>query len=457
MTDSAIPDLQTWKVTLSYDGTDYRGWQIQPGQPTVQGELQEALGRVTGEAPLPQGSGRTDAGVHALGQVASFELSAPIPAENLLRALNRTLPSTIRILGAKTMPAGFHARHSASAKTYEYRVWIERRECVDICPPFLSRYVYVCPWILDQEALQSAAADFLGEHDFASFAASEPDLSTRSQKSENTDEGADEDCASIHNACSLLLVLASAADRRRSLADLPDPRKWVPASHGAQPGGNHDRGWTPRPRCIPISLRSSLHAPVLQLDPQLLLAASSSTRWNTGSQGRNRMTPSSLRLPGKPPANLRSIMVLFSRSTAFARVTALAAKRQVHAAFAWMHNNPRTIMDWQAKLVAIPAPPFGEEARAAWVADRFIEAGLVDVKTDVIGNVIGMLPAAHLPADSSGHVIVLSAHLDTVFPAETPLNPQVREIDGYRKLECARFVRQRRRSGGYARTGPCPR
>jgi tRNA pseudouridine38-40 synthase len=195
MTDAAIPDLQTWKITLSYDGTDYRGWQIQPAQPTVQGELQEALGRVTGEAPLPQGSGRTDAGVHALGQVASFELSAPIPAENLLRALNRTLPSTIRILGAKTMPAGFHARHSASAKTYEYRVWIERREYVDICPPFLSRYVYVCPWILDQEALQSAAADFLGEHDFASFAASEPDLSTRSQKSENTDKGADEDCA----------------------------------------------------------------------------------------------------------------------------------------------------------------------------------------------------------------------------------------------------------------------
>jgi len=128
-------------------------------------------------------------------------------------------------------------------------------------------------------------------------------------------------------------------------------------------------------------------------------------------------------------------MVLFSRSTAFARVTTLAAKRQVHAAFAWMHNNPRTIMDWQAKLVAIPAPPFGEAARAAWIADRLIEAGLVDVKTDSIGNVIGTLPATHLPTESSGPVIVLSAHLDTVFPAETPLNPQVREIDGYRKLE----------------------
>ncbi|HEX4283614.1 MAG TPA: M20/M25/M40 family metallo-hydrolase [Terracidiphilus sp.] len=128
-------------------------------------------------------------------------------------------------------------------------------------------------------------------------------------------------------------------------------------------------------------------------------------------------------------------MVLFSRSTAFARVTALAAKRQVHAAFAWMHNNPRTIMDWQVKLVAIPAPPFGEAVRAAWIADRFVEAGLRDVGTDEIGNIIGTLPATHLPIESTGPVVVLSAHLDTVFPAKTILNPQVREIDGYRRLE----------------------
>src|SRR5579863_8490422 len=116
-------------------------------------------------------------------------------------------------------------------------------------------------------------------------------------------------------------------------------------------------------------------------------------------------------------------MALFSRSTAFAKVTALAAKRQVHAAFAWMLNNPRTIMDWQANLVAIPAPPFGEEARAAWIEQRFVEARLTQVETDAIGNVIGVLPAAHLPAESSGPVVVLSAHLDTVFPASTPLNP----------------------------------
>lgn len=128
-------------------------------------------------------------------------------------------------------------------------------------------------------------------------------------------------------------------------------------------------------------------------------------------------------------------MVLFSRSTAFAKVTAIAARRQVHAAFAWMHNNPRVIMDWQAKLVAIPAPPFGEGPRAAWAADRLVEAGLSDVRTDEIGNVSGILPAIDLPADSSGLIVVLSAHLDTVFPGGTALNPQVRETDAGRRLE----------------------
>ncbi len=177
-----------WMVTLSYDGTDYRGWQVQPGERTIQGELQEALGRVTGETPLPQGSGRTDAGVHALAQVASFELRAPIPAENLHRALNRTLPPSIRILDARTMPDEFHARHSAVTKIYEYRVWIEKRECVDICPPFVARYVHACPWGLDRAALDSAAQRFLGEHDFASFAATDPDLTTRKDRSAGEEE-----------------------------------------------------------------------------------------------------------------------------------------------------------------------------------------------------------------------------------------------------------------------------
>jgi tRNA pseudouridine38-40 synthase len=166
--------LQNWKLTLAYDGTDFSGWQIQPGETTIQGELQAALGRITGESPLPQGSGRTDAGVHALGQVASFALLAPIPPGNLVRALNRTLPPPIRVLEAIHIPETFHARHSAAAKTYEYRVFREA-----LCPPFLDRYVLACSWPMDVDALQKAAKYFEGEHDFKSLAATDPDLATR--------------------------------------------------------------------------------------------------------------------------------------------------------------------------------------------------------------------------------------------------------------------------------------
>ena len=117
-------------------------------------------------------------------------------------------------------------------------------------------------------------------------------------------------------------------------------------------------------------------------------------------------------------------MALFHNS-AFSRVTALAELHPVHAAFAWLHGNPKTIMDWQAELVAIPAPPFGEQARSVWMAARFAEAGLSSLETDAVGNLFGWLPAASLPAESTGPVVVLSAHLDTVFPAGTPLHPVV--------------------------------
>lgn len=165
---------QNWKLVLSYDGTDFRGWQVQPGLLTIQGELAAAIQRVTGETLLPQGSGRTDAGVHALGQVASFLLAAPIPPANLHRALNRALPPSIRVHSAEIVDVAFHARHSALRKTYEYRIY--RGE---ICPPFLARYAYALNWPLDTAAMQQAAALVIGEHDFSSFAAIDPDLSHR--------------------------------------------------------------------------------------------------------------------------------------------------------------------------------------------------------------------------------------------------------------------------------------
>jgi tRNA pseudouridine38-40 synthase len=163
-----------WKLVLSYDGTDFHGWQIQPGSVTIQGALAEAIASVTGEQVLPQGSGRTDAGVHAWGQVASFPLGAAIPAENLLRALNRVLPATIRVRSAEVAPEGFHARHNAVGKVYQYRVFQGA-----MCSPFMTRYVAGCKWPLDMDAMQLAANIIIGEHDFTSFAATDPDRSTR--------------------------------------------------------------------------------------------------------------------------------------------------------------------------------------------------------------------------------------------------------------------------------------
>jgi acetylornithine deacetylase/succinyl-diaminopimelate desuccinylase-like protein len=116
---------------------------------------------------------------------------------------------------------------------------------------------------------------------------------------------------------------------------------------------------------------------------------------------------------------------MFPRNSPFSRITTLAGHRPVHAAFSWLHGNPKRIMDWQAELVAIPAPPFGEQARSEWMAEWFREAGLEQVHIDGIGNVLGFLPAANLAVDSTGPVVILSAHLDTVFPVETPLNPIV--------------------------------
>ena len=162
--------LRNLKLTLSYDGSDFSGWQVQPDASTIQGTLASAIGRLTGENVLPQGSGRTDAGVHALAQVATFSTASPIPVENFLKALNDILPPSIRVLEVKEVPADFHARKSAKAKTYRYRI------CrAAICSPFLARYVWHFPYPLDENAMSNAAIAIVGEHDFTSFAAVDPE------------------------------------------------------------------------------------------------------------------------------------------------------------------------------------------------------------------------------------------------------------------------------------------
>jgi tRNA pseudouridine38-40 synthase len=162
------------KLTLTYDGSAYHGWQVQPGKPTIQGALAEAIASITGERLLPQGSGRTDAGVHALAQVATFETASRIPLSNLRVVLNDRLPASIRVLSVEEVAADFHARHSARGKSYRYRIWRG-----DIVPPFLAHYVTHHPYPLDEAAMERAAALVVGEHDFTSFAAVDPDRNTR--------------------------------------------------------------------------------------------------------------------------------------------------------------------------------------------------------------------------------------------------------------------------------------
>jgi tRNA pseudouridine38-40 synthase len=220
-----------WKLILSYDGTDFHGWQVQPGWLTIQGVLANAIASVTGEQVLPQGSGRTDAGVHALGQVASFSLRAAIPAQNFLRALNRMLPAAIRILSAEHAPEGFHARHSAIGKVYQYRIF-----CGGICSPFMTRYVSECRWQLDLDAMQSAADFVLGEHDFTSFAAFDPDRTARLAESDDGDKTLAVDLNPP--ACSNIRRIQTSMWTREPVLALPGTQEAMQIGPGKGPSGD---------------------------------------------------------------------------------------------------------------------------------------------------------------------------------------------------------------------------
>jgi tRNA pseudouridine38-40 synthase len=159
--------MRNIKLTLAYDGTDFSGWQIQPGQQTVQGALSDVLENLTQQRLQIQGAGRTDAGVHASGQVANFKTEAELSAGEFQRAFNALLPASIRIVAAEQVGPDFHARRNAAAKTYRYRIFRGR-----VVSPFLWRYVQHDPFPLEFDAMAEAARKFEGQHDFTSFAAS---------------------------------------------------------------------------------------------------------------------------------------------------------------------------------------------------------------------------------------------------------------------------------------------
>ncbi len=160
--------MRNIRLILAYDGTDFRGWQRQPDAPTIQGCLEDALQKLTGAPAQVFGSGRTDAGVHALHQVANFHTASTIPCANFVKALNDLLPPTVRIKGADDVATAFHARYDVRCKTYRYRMVL-----TPVCSPLLWRFVWHYPYPLDRAQMAQAAGLFEGEHDFTSFAAAD--------------------------------------------------------------------------------------------------------------------------------------------------------------------------------------------------------------------------------------------------------------------------------------------
>jgi tRNA pseudouridine38-40 synthase len=163
-----------YKLTLQYDGTDFHGWQVQDTLRTVQGELMRVVGLLEGSAVVVHGSGRTDAGVHAEEQVASFQLSREFAPERLRAAINGNLPRDMRVHEVSVVAEDFHARYSARGKTYVYRIFNE-----PVMSPFWSRYALHEARPLDIERIRRAARLFTGEHDWTAFSAAQSDTQHR--------------------------------------------------------------------------------------------------------------------------------------------------------------------------------------------------------------------------------------------------------------------------------------
>ncbi len=165
--------MRTLKFTLQYDGSGYVGWQRQGVGTSIQGLLEDALEPFEGTRVTVHGAGRTDAGVHALGQVASVTLAAAIDTPTLMRALNAVLPAAVRVLAVDEMPSGFHARFSASGKVYQYRI-----VNAPLVSPFIHRYAWHVVPPLSLDAMREAAALLVGSHDFAAFQGSGSSVAT---------------------------------------------------------------------------------------------------------------------------------------------------------------------------------------------------------------------------------------------------------------------------------------
>jgi tRNA pseudouridine38-40 synthase len=156
--------MRNIKLLIEYDGTNYQGWQVQPNGLTIQGMIEEKLTLITGEVIYLIGSGRTDSGVHAFGQVANFKTKSKLDVHSIQRALNSLLPPDIVIQRAEEVEEDFHARRESKSKVYEYRILNQ-----DIRSAFRHEYAWHIPQKLDLEEMREATQILIGEHDFSSF------------------------------------------------------------------------------------------------------------------------------------------------------------------------------------------------------------------------------------------------------------------------------------------------
>ena len=207
--------MRNIKLTLAYDGTEFHGWQIQPGQTTVQGLLTDILRRLTQEPVTVHAAGRTDAGVHAWGQVASFQTQTRLAPQQLAHGMNALLPPAVRVLAAEEAAPDFHARWCAQAKTYRYSIYRGR-----VLPPFLWRYVLHHPHALDFAAMSQAARCFEGQHNFTTFAAS----------SGSEEDDRDRNVLRIIYSSEMIAAPAECPGHRSYPFDAepaPDPDQWI--------------------------------------------------------------------------------------------------------------------------------------------------------------------------------------------------------------------------------------
>lgn len=198
------------KLTLSYDGTAYVGWQRQASGVSIQGLVEEVLARIDGAPVTVHGAGRTDAGVHAIGQVASVRVSTGLDAPTLRRALNAMLPPDVRVVAVEDEAPGFHARYDAVGKTYEYRIWQG-----DVQPPFVRAWSWHIPRHLDVAAMDAAARAIEGTHDFTVFQSRRGSVKTAVRT------------VMFARVCAAAPRYGTAADPLQSWPSEPDSRAWL--------------------------------------------------------------------------------------------------------------------------------------------------------------------------------------------------------------------------------------